>query len=227
VRWEQQKDIFDKILKNKIIKKTKTKEFQKEPAVKIKHKKSDQTHLIIGFRAFDVYDERNYALNIASTILGKGFSSRLFTKMRDELGMCYYVKTWNDEKTDRGAFGVATGVNNLRVFEAVKVLMEEFRKIRDENLSDIEINKAKEFLAGHIATSLETSDDLAQYFGFQELVHEKILKPDEKIKKLRAVTKDDVRKVLKQIMKPEKLNLALIGPFTERDENKFKKLLKI
>lgn len=223
----QAREIFGKIPSAKIIKKEKIKEDQKEPAIKIKNKKSDQTHIIIGFRSFDLYDERNYALAVASTMLGQGFSSRLFGKMRDELGMCYYTKAWNDEQTDKGFFGVSTGVNNGRAFEAVEVVIEEFRKLRDEEISDAEIKKAKEFMAGHIATGLETSDDLAEYFGFQELVHEKILKPDDKIKKLKAVTKEQIKKVLKQVIVAKNLNLALIGPFTEKDEVKFRALLEI
>ncbi len=223
---KQAREIFDKIPSSKIIKKKRVEESQKEPSVKIKYKKSDQTHLVIGFRAFDLYDERNYTLEVASTILGKGFSSRLFTKMRDELGMCYYTRAWVDEKTDRGSFGVSAGVNNARAFEAVKVIMEEFRKIKNEEIQESEINKAKEFLAGHLATNLETSDDLAQFFGFQELMHEKILKPSDKIKKIKAVTKNQIKKVLKQVFVSKNLNLALIGPFTDKDKTKFKELLK-
>lgn len=224
---KQVKETFGSIEKGKIVTRPKTKESQKTPQLKIKNKKTDQTHLVLGFRAFDLHDKRNPALKVAATILGQGFSSRLFTKMRDELGMCYYAKANVDTFSDRGTFNVSTGVGNKRALEAVEVVMEEFRKLRDEEILDSEIKKAKEFIAGHVATGLETSDDLADFFGFQELMHEEIIKPSEKIKKIKAVTKEDIKKVLKQIMKPERLNLALIGPFTARDEEKFKKLLKI
>lgn len=224
---KQVKETFGEIKKGKVVKSVKTKESQKAPQIKIKHKKTDQTHLVLGFRAFDLHDKRNYALKVAATILGQGFSSRLFTRMRDELGMCYYAKAHTDTFSDRGNFHVSTGVGNKRAFEAVEVIMEEFKKLRDFEISEKELKKAKEFIAGHVATGLETSDDLADFFGFQELMHEEIIKPSEKIKKIKEVTVKDIQKVLKQIMKPEKLNLALIGPFTKKDEAKFTELLKI
>ena len=66
--------------------------------------------------------------------------------MRDELGMCYYTRAWNNEQTDRGLFGVSTGVNNERALEAVEVVIEEFRKLRDEEISDAEIKKQTHYL---------------------------------------------------------------------------------
>lgn len=225
--FKQVKEKFGQTKKSKILKREKTKESQKTPQLKIKYKKTDQTHIVIGFRAFDLYDDRNYALKVAATVLGKGFSSRLFTRMRDELGMCYYAKANHDTYSDRGTFNVTTGVGNKRALEAVEVVMEEFQKLKDFEISDKELKKAKEFIAGHVATGLETSDDLADYFGFQELMHQEIIQPSEKIRKIKSVTKQDIQKVLKQIMKPENLNLAIIGPFNKKHEDKFKKLLNI
>jgi predicted Zn-dependent peptidase len=224
---KQVKKTFGQIKKGKVVRKKKIQESQKTPRVEIKNKKTDQTHIILGFRSFDLHNKKNNALKVAQTILGQGFSSRLFTRMRDELGMCYYAKAHNDTYSDRGSFFVATGVGNKRALEAVEVVMEEFKKLRDEEISDAEIRKAKEFIAGQVATSLETSDELADFFGFQELMREEIIKPSEKLKKIKAVKKEEIKKVLKEIMKPENLNLALIGPFTKKDEMKFKKLLKI
>ncbi len=224
---KQIKDTFGTIEGEKIIKKKKTKETQKTPGLLIKNKKTDQTHIALGFRAFKMYDKRNSALKVAATILGQGFSSRLFTRMRDELGMCYYAKAGLDTHADRGAFVVTTGVGNERAEEAVEVIMEEFRKLRDDEILEAELKKAKDFMIGHVATGLETSDEWADYFGFQELMREEILKPTEKIKKIREVTVSDIKRVLKQIMKPEKLNLAMIGPHEKKDEDRFKKLMKI
>jgi predicted Zn-dependent peptidase len=224
---DQAKKLFGKIPKAAVINKKKTKQSQQEAQIKIKNKKTDQTHLVFAFRAFDMYDDRNYPLSVAATILGQGFSSRLFTKMRDELGMCYYTRAWVDKNTDRGVFGVSTGVSDKRALEAVEVVMSEFKKLRDEKINDDELIKAKEFMIGHVATGLETSDAWAEYFGFQELNHKKIEKPDEKIKKIKKVTAEEIQKVLKQIIKDKNLNLALIGPFESKDEEKFKKLLSI
>ncbi len=223
----QLKDIFNPVIQNKIATRTKTKFTQTQPQLSIQYKKSDQSHLIIGFRSFSQYDEKNYALRLASVILGKGFSSRLFTKMRDELGLCYYVSSSIDSYTDRGAFYVRSGVTNARMHESIEVLMSEFKKLRDEEILEKELKKAKDFLLGNFAIGLETSEEVADYFGFQELLKEKILYPKDFVKKIKAVTVKDIQKVLKEIMKEKNLNFALIGPFEEKDKVSFEKLLKI
>ncbi len=224
---KQLKDIFAPIENGKITKRAKTKFTQTKPNLSITYKKSDQSHLIVGFRSFDMYNDKNYSLSLASTILGQGFSSRLFTKLRDELGLCYYVSAHIDAYTDRGVFMVRAGVSNARAHEAVEVLIQEFKKMRDEEILEKELKKAKDFLIGNFAIGLETSDDIADYFGFQELLKEKILYPKDYIKKIKAVTVKDIQKVLKEIMKEKNLNFALIGPFEEGENEKFEKLLKI
>lgn len=224
---KQIKSIFEKLPIKSASKRAKIKQSQKSADIKIKYKKTDQAHLVLGFRAFDQYDKRNYALKLAGTILGKGFSSRLFTKMRDELGMCYYTRANLDTSTDRGSFFVHAGVTVGRTQEAVEVIMQEFKKIRDEVIPKEELQKAKDFLLGHFAIGLETSEDVADYFGFQELLHDKILQPKDYIAKIKAVTTEDIQKVLKQIMKQDKLNLALIGPFQEKESKSFQKMLVI
>lgn len=222
---KQIEEKFGQAQKAKIINKEKVKESQKSPVVKIFDKKSDQSHLVIGFRSFPLGDKRNLALSVASTVLGQGMSSRLFVKMRDELGMCYYTHASNHKETDRGIFVVSAGVSNSRIGEAVSVIVSEFKKIRDEEITDKELNKAKEFMLGNIATSHETSDSWAHFYGGQELLHQKIKSLKQREKEIRAVTEKDIKKVLKQVIKSEKLNLAIVGP--HKNSAKFKKLLKV
>lgn len=223
----QIKDIFAKLEHKKVSTRKKTKFTQTAPCVSIKNKKVDQAHLVLGFRAFDMYNSKNYALKVAATILGQGFSSRLFGKMRDELGLCYYVGAGLRAHTDRGVFQVRSGVTVSRIEESIAVLMEEFRKLRDEKIPEAELQKAKDYLIGNFSIGLETSEDVADYFGFQELLHDEILKPKDLIAKVKAVTTQDIQKVLKEIMKSKNLNFALVGPFEESDSEKFKRLLNI
>ncbi len=221
------KKIFESISNTKSIKKQKTKWKQIKPQIALTYKKIDQAHLVLGFRSFDLYDSKNYALKVAATILGKGFSSRLFSKLRDELGLCYYIGAGIRSYTDRGVFAVRSGVTVARTAEALSVLMQEFKKLRDEKIDSIELQKAKDYLIGNFSIGLETSEDVADFFGFQELLREKILKPNDIIKKIKAVKAEDIQKVLKEIMKEKNLNLALIGPFAEKQKGEFESVLKI
>lgn len=222
---KQIKKIFNDIPSGKMIKKEKVIEKQKSPQIKIRYKKTDQTHLIIGFRAFDLKDKRSAKANLMATVLGKGFSSRLFKRMRDELGMCYYTRADLDSLSDHGYFVVSSGVGNKRAEEAVEVIIDEYRKLKEELISDKELCKAKEFSTGRLAIGLETSDSIADFYGFQELHHLDIKSPREKIKKVKEVNSKDIQKLAKQIFTNDRLNLAIVGPF--KDDRKFKKLLKI
>ena len=209
----------------KIVKKPKVKINQKTPAIKIENKKSDQSHIMVGFHAFKLGDKRNTALTVAKTILGSGMSSRLFKKMRDELGMCYYTRAMLNNGIDTGSFIVGAGVGSARAEEAVSVIIDEFKKLRDEEITEKELKKAKEFIMGNMANSHETSESWADFFGFQEILNQDIKNLKQLEKEIKAVTAKDIKKVLKQVFKNESLNLAVVGP--HKDSSKFKKLLKV
>lgn len=222
---KQVKEKFGKAKKAKVVRKKKIKISQKKPQIKIQNKKSDQTHLMIGFHSFKLGDDRNIPLSVAKTILGSGMSSRLFRKMRDELGICYYTKAKMENATDAGNFVVAAGVGNKRTKEAVSVIVDEFKKLRDEEISEKELKKAKEFILGNLATSHETSEAWADLYGFQEVLRQDIKTLKQLEKEIKAVKVKDIKKVLKQVFKNEKLNLAIVGPHKNTDQ--FKKLLKV
>ena len=145
--------------------------------------------------------------------------------MRDELGMCYYTRANNESLTDHGYFTVSAGVTNSRVEEAVQVIVDEFKRLRDEKIQPKELQKAKDFTLGQIALNLETSDQISDFYGFQELLKENIKNPKEYMRKIKSVTAEDVQKVLKLVMKNDKLNLTIVGPF--KDKDKFKKIFKV
>lgn len=222
---KQIKNTFGNLKKDKIIEKPKLIDKQKTPQVKTFYKKTDQSHLIMGFKAFPLHDDRNYVLALASNILGKGFSSRLFKIMRDELGLCYYVKSYNDTTTNHGEFVVSAGVGNDKLELSIETIVGQFKKLRDEKVTEEELKKAKESHLGNLATGLETSDAWADYYGEQELHHEKMMTPKDVAKKIKSITAEDIQKVMKQVIKKEKMNLAIVGP--QKDAKKFEKFLKI
>jgi predicted Zn-dependent peptidase len=220
------KKLFDKVSSGKKGKIEKVVEIQKKPQVKLFFKETDQTHLIIGFRAFDRYDKRNTALSLLSIVLGGGMSSRLFQKMREELGICYYVRSMKSMYTTHGTFSVCAGVSNTRVKEAIEGIMEEFKNISKELIPETELRKAKDYLVGTMYLGLESSDSLADFYGFQELLHDKkIQTPEDLVLKIEKITAKEIQKLAIEILKNEGLNLAMVGPF--KDEKEFIPLLKL
>lgn len=198
---------------------------QKEPAVMLEERKTDQTHFILGIRAYHRNHPKREALGVLVTILGGGMSSRLFEEIRVQRGLGYYVDAGWDNFSDVGSVLITAGVNNQRVEEAIKVVLEELGKLKDNPVEDVELKKAKEMLRGHLVLGLESTNGACSYFLAQEVLEGKIETPEEKLRKVDAVTAEDVRGVAQELFVTEGLNLALIGPFS--DPNRFRKLLKL
>lgn len=187
-------------------------ENQKKPALLTKEKKTDQSHLVLGVRTFDIFHKANPVLDVLATVLGGGMSSRLFLKLREELGVAYYVKATPAAFTDHGFFEIRAGVSNGRVEEVTKEILAECTKLTTELIGKEELAKAKEYIVGTAKLELESSDAWASYFGGQEVLGRKIETLEDYEKKIRKVTAKDVQKIAKEIFIDKQLNCALIGP---------------
>jgi len=140
------------------------------------------------------------------------------------MGVGYYVRAYNDAYTDHGFFQISAGVDNKRIEEVLKAVLAECNILKNEKVSEDELNKVKEYLVGNMKLSLESSDDIANFYGGQELLKHELKNAEEKATEIRKVTASQIQTLAKQIFKNEKLNLALIGPF--KDKSKFTKILK-
>ena len=198
---------------------------QEKPAVLIKNKNTDQTHLILGFKGTAMGEPTRYAEALLAAILGGGMSSRLFTEIREKRGLAYSVRTTPDHTLDNGYFATYAGVKTEKVEEAVKVILDEHYKIVSSKLpiSKEELSRAREYLKGRLALSLEDSKELGDFFALEELMLNETRTPKEVYESIDKVKVQDITSFAKKIFKPERLNLAIIGPFKEK--GKFEKLL--
>jgi predicted Zn-dependent peptidase len=216
--------VFGKIAKQKKSPKIKVIEKQNKPEALIKFKETDQSHFVLAFRSFGFLNKKNVILTVLAGILGGGMSSRLFQKLREEMGVGYYVRAYNDLYSDHGFFQISAGVDNKRVFEVIQAILLECQKLKKEKVSEDELEKVKECLIGNMKLSLESTDDIASFYGGQELLKKEIKSAEEKAQEIRKVNAQQVLNLAQEILKEEKLNLALIGPF--KDKKDFLKILK-
>ncbi len=217
---------FSSLDGGEVVKKEKTVEAQDKPMIKLQNKETDQTHIVFGIRAFSVFDERRYVLSVLSDILGGSMSSRLFNKVREEMGAAYYIRSGADLSSDIGAFTVSSGIDKSRLNEIVSAIMGELKKMATEKVSEEELNKAKEHLSGRLILQLETSDELAGFYGGDELICGKERSPEEIVVGYQKVTADDILNLAKDLMKNEKLNFSAIGQFGENTEKELMEILK-
>lgn len=204
-------------------KKPKTKDSQSSPNIKVLYKETDQTHFVLGVRSFDVFDNRNTIVSMLAGVLGAGMSSRLFTKLREEMGVAYYVRSFNQASLDHGNFQISAGVNNTRAEEVIKEIIKECNLLIKEKVSDKELEKVKSLIIGNMKMSLEATDDIANFYGGQELIKKEIKTLEDKIKEIKKVTPLDIQKMAKLIFKTKNLNLAVIGPY--KDKTQFEGIL--
>jgi len=216
---------FSKIKTEKPIEKPKVVEKQKSPQCLLEEKKTDQTHLHLGVRGFNLFHPRRYVQEVLGAILGGMMSSRLFTEIRERLGLAYYVSTETEEDPDTGFLVTQAGVDNQKVEKAILAILKEYKKMTQKEISQSELKKAKDNIKGRMALLLEPSDAQAFFYAGQELLERKILVPKEIFDKINRVSRADILMTAREIFRPERLNMALIGPF--KDKEKFQKLLKI
>lgn len=200
-------------------------EKQDKPQTSVHFRETDQTHLCLGFRAYNLNNPMKYAQSVLATALGGMMSSRMFLRIREEMGLAYYIRTGVDTAPETGYIVTSAGLDNKRIEEAVKAIIDEYRKIRDEGISEDELKKAKDNIIGRMTLSLEASDDLASFYASQELLEDKTETPEEFFELIRRVSAQDVQKVAQDLFVSEKMNLALVGPY--KDQDKFKDLLVI
>ncbi|MFW5884719.1 MAG: M16 family metallopeptidase [Patescibacteria group bacterium] len=201
-------------------KKKKTVEKQTAPGLKIHYKETDQTHLLLGVRAANMFDPDRYAAVLLGTILGGGMSSRMFSEIREKRGLTYYIQCAADQATDTGYLFTGAGVEHKNLIPAVELILKELKKTAQELIPEKEIIKAKEYIKGKTLMSLESSSAVASFFGDQELFKKKPQKPEDLFKKIDAVTAEYMLKTAQNIIKNEKLNLAVIGPHKKEEEIK-------
>ena len=194
------------------------------PHVTIHHKESDQAHLCLGVRSYPLDHPDRYAIQLLSTVLGTGMSSRLFTEVRERRGLAYYVFAHNQSYTDAGSLYSQAGVDINRADEAVETIAREFRKIADEAVPAEELEKARALAKGRFVLRLENPQGMTMFGLSREVLEGKAVEPEVITAGLDAVTADDIQRVAQDVIASAGINLALIGPF--EDSAPFEELLE-
>jgi predicted Zn-dependent peptidase len=218
------KKAFGAISSAKKHKKVKTKDTQSEPQVLIETRPTDQAHMVLGVRGFQAGSPHNPTIRMLNAVLGAGMSSRLFQKLREEMGVGYYVRSSYDTYTDHGVFSVSVGADVSRVEEVVNAITAELKRFTTELVSKEELLKTQEYLIGMMYLGLESSDSIAEFYGYQEILRQSLKKPEDIVKEIRSVTPEKIRAMAKKVFVSKNLNLAIVGP--AQDKNKLKGLLK-
>jgi predicted Zn-dependent peptidase len=194
------------------------------PRVLLHTKPSDQAHVCVGVRSYPLIHPDRYALQLLTTVLGGGMSSRLFTEVRERRGLAYYVFGYNNSYTDAGSLYAQGGVDINRIDDAISTIVREVRRIAEEPVPAAELQKARNSAKGRFVLQLESPHGTIMFGLRREVLEGRAIEPSEVLAGLDAVTVEDVQRVAQDVIGGKGLNLALIGPF--EDSDRFEKLLE-
>jgi predicted Zn-dependent peptidase len=217
-------DILKKMNQGKFQEQALTDDSQKKPKIKAVFKNIDQVVLALAVRTFPINHQEEIAVRLLAFILGGAMSSRLFISLRERKGLAYYVKTGTEFYLDSGYLNTQAGVPTEKTQQAIKIILAEYRRLKNNPVSQKELKKAKDTLEGRITLEMEASDNLANWYGHQVVSRSKIMSPSAFLNRIRKITPSDLQATARHIFVNQGLNLALIGRVKSKD---FTKILKL
>jgi predicted Zn-dependent peptidase len=179
----------------------------------LRRKRTEQAHIGLGVRAQSYLDPDRYALDLLNTVLGEGMSSRLFLNIRERLGLAYDVHSFTQKHRDTGHLGIYLGVDPKKAMEAIRAVIAEMHRLCEEDLTEEELHRAKEFTKGRLRLDLETTNGVAFWLTYQELLLGEIKDIEDELRMVDLVTAADIRRVANSVLRSP-IQAAVIGPFT-------------
>ena len=179
-------------------------------------RETQQAQVIIGVPAYPYRHRLRAPLTVLSVILGGNMSSRLFIRVRERLGLAYFVRSDVSSYQDTGSFSVHAGVDPRKTQRAVRAIMKELGRVAEKGVRKQELEDAQEYIRGKISLSLEDSAEIASWYARQELLAGAVETPQQRMRRIERVTWDDIQRVARQLFFRRSFHVSLIGPFDEK-----------
>ena len=195
---------------------------QEKPAVHLFHKQTEQMHLACGYLAYETNHPDYYVLALLSIMLGGNMSSRLFNEVREKRGLAYSVSSGLKSLNDTGVFMVRAGVDNNKIVDALALILKVLAKISSNGVNVDEFKRAQEYYMGQFLLGLEDTMDQMLWMGGGVISNDQVKTMGDVIKKIKAVTRADIKRVAKEILNPQRLNVAIVGPLSEGQQKQIR-----
>jgi predicted Zn-dependent peptidase len=187
-------------------------ETQSRPEILTEIRETEETHFCLGVRGLPRSHPDEYALRVLNTAMGAGMSSRLFQEIRERRGLAYSVGAYPHFFRDTGMWVVYASVHPQKMTETLEATMNELRRLTQTPVPAQELEEAKQFAKGGLLLSLESTANYAMLIGEYELLMGELITPDDIRAKLDTVTPEGTQRVVCDILRPPRLNLAVVGP---------------
>jgi predicted Zn-dependent peptidase len=171
-----------------------------------------QAQLVLGVPGLHRDHPDAWTLAVLNAVLGDGMSSRLFLSVREARGLAYDIGSGLVDYADAGALVISAGVDPASLREALRAILDELVRLRDEPIPPEELDKAKRYLSGGLELRMDETRHVASWIGGQEALHERVLTVDEALAAIEAVTADDILRVAADLVRDDGLRLAAVAP---------------
>jgi predicted Zn-dependent peptidase len=183
------------------------------PHLQVRHKKDlEQVHLCVGAPSYPQPHKNRFPSYILNSILGGGMSSRLFQNIREKRGLAYAVFSSLSSFHDAGCLSVYAGTATDKARQVIELVLAEFCELKNNPISQEELQRAKDYLKGSLLLSLESSTSRMGYVARQEAYFGRYISQDEIERSVDAVTAEQVMGVAQEFFRPERLAITVLGP---------------
>ena len=184
---------------------------QKFPRMHIERKDTEQAHLCLALTGLPLLHPKRFTLDLLNVILGEGMSSRLFTEIRDRLGLAYSIHSYVEHFLDTGSVTIYAGVEPKNLPVAIKAILEQLYQLK-ETVPEAELTKAKELSKGRLLLRMEDNRSVAGWMGGQEILTNRILSVEQIVSIIDAITTEELRQLARELLIDSQLRLAVVGP---------------
>jgi predicted Zn-dependent peptidase len=192
--------------------------------LRIETRDTEQAHLCLALPGLSLLHPQRFTLDLLNVVLGEGMSSRLFSEIRDRLGLAYSIHSYVEHFLDTGSVTVSASVESKNLPVAIKAILEQLSQLR-ETIPELEVSKAKEMSKGRLLLRMEDSRNVAGWMGGQELLMERILSLDEVVSIIDAITAKELQQLARELLVGRQLRLAVVGPLA--GDEPLEELLKL
>jgi predicted Zn-dependent peptidase len=189
-----------------------------QPGLRFQRKDTEQYHVCLGGPGIRRTDDRRFAASVLDAIVGGSASSRLFQEIREKRGLAYSVYTYSSQYTDSGQIGLYVGTREDNLSECIEVAISELADLAAGNVRRDELARAKENLRNRLLLSLESTGSRMTRLGKATVTETPLLTIEHVVARLEAVRAEDVAELAAELLAPDRLSAAGIGP----DETRFR-----
>ena len=187
---------------------------QPNPRLQVEHRDTEQAHLCLALPGLSLFHPRRFTLDLLNVILGEGMSSRLFSEIRDKLGLAYSIHSSVDHCLDSGAVTIYAGVEPKNLPIVINAILEQLAQLK-ELIPESELSKAKELAKGRLLLRMEDTRNVVSWLGGQEILMGRILTVDQVVSIIDAITTDELKQLARELFVGDRLRLAIVGPVSE------------